>query len=342
MKILRLSVLGCCVVVCLVCSALCRLPQTSADPAYQEEFEKGKAALVAHKYDNAIASFKKANKLHQNQSADCYYGIALVLQRQGEVDRALENATKALALAGDDISRAVIHNLKGSLFLGIGRNEPKKLKNAEDEYRAATQLDKNNPDYHLNLARALLLQSKDVDAKPELQACLDCKPDASTAREAKLMLADPRKGREEIAPDFQFKTLQGNDLSLSGVAGKVLVMDFWATWCPPCRESVPELKALTRKYPADKLVLVSVSADSDENAWRDFIAKKNMDWAQYRDTDHKVLEAFQIHAFPTYLVITGDGIVKQRIVGLNPQQSVVYRLRDTLGSMHELEGVSPK
>jgi len=341
MKTLRLSMLGCCVVVCLVCSAPCR-PQTSADPAYQEEFEKGKAALVAHQYDNAICAFKKANKLHQNQSADCYYGIALVLQRQGEIDRALENATKALALAGDDTSRAIIHNLKGSLFLGIGRNEPRKLKNAEDEYRAATQLDENNPDYHLNLARALLRQSKDVDAKPELLACLDCKPDASTAREAKLMLADPRKGREEIAPDFQFKTLPGNELSLSGVAGKVLVMDFWATWCPPCRESVPELKALTRKYPADKLVLVSVSADSDENAWRDFVAKKNMDWGQYRDTDHKVLEAFQIHAFPTYLVIAGDGIVKQRIVGLNPQQSVVYRLRETLGSMHELEGVSPK
>jgi thiol-disulfide isomerase/thioredoxin len=71
-----------------------------------------------------------------------------------------------------------------------------------------------------------------------------------------MMLADPRKGREEIAPEFAFTTLQGSEISLAAMSGKILVMDFWATWCPPCRESVPELKALTRKYPNDKLVLV--------------------------------------------------------------------------------------
>jgi thiol-disulfide isomerase/thioredoxin len=338
MRNLRLAILGWCAT-CLLSASFC---QVSDDPAFREEFEKGKQALNSYKYENAISEFKKANKLHQNRCADCYYGIALASLQLGDVNHALENADKALALAGDDISRAITHNFKGNAYLALAKVEPKKLKNAEDEYRAAVLLDKSRPDYHFNLARAMLLQSKDVDAKSELQACLDCNPDAPTAREAKLMLADPRKGREEIAPDFGFKTVQGKDLSLSAVAGKVLVIDFWATWCPPCRQSVPELKALTHKYPADKLVLVSVSADDDDNAWRDFIAKKNMDWEQYRDADHKMRHAFQVHAFPTYLVITGDGIVKQRIVGLNPQQSIVYRLKDTLASMPELEGVASK
>jgi thiol-disulfide isomerase/thioredoxin len=115
-------------------------------------------------------------------------------------------------------------------------------------------------------------------------------------------------------------------------------MDFWATWCPPCRASVPELKELTKKYPVEKLVLISVSADKDEGAWREFVAKKKMDWAQYRDGDDKVLKSFGIHSFPTYLVIDGDGIIRQRLTGLNPQQTVVHRLKDTLAQMPQLEG----
>lgn len=342
MKTLRLVLRGCAVVLCLACVVPCLSQSAAPDPAFQEEFQKAKEALRVHKYDNAISSFKKANKLQQNRCAECYYGMALALFQKQEADHALDNADKALAFEGDDVSRAVTHNLKGNIFLALARSEPKKLKNAEDEYRAAAQLDKTQPDYHMNLARALLLQSKDEEAGPELRACLDCKPDAATVRVAKLLLADPRKGREEISPEFKFTTLQGAELSLAAASGKVLVMDFWATWCPPCRESVPELKALTRRYPADKLLLVSVSADSDENAWREFVGKKNMDWPQYRDLDHKVLETFAVHAFPTYLVITSDGIIKQRIVGMNPQESIVHRLKATLGSMPELEGVAAK
>jgi thiol-disulfide isomerase/thioredoxin len=341
MRNFRLVLLACCMTAGCAGVVLAQ-SQAPSDPAFQEEFAKAKQALSTHKYDNAISSFKKANKLHQNQCADCYYGMALASWHTSDLDHALENADKALAFADDDVSRAIIRNLKGNIFLTVARREPKKLKNAEEEYRLATQFDRGRPEYHLNLARALLLQSKDEDAKPELRACLEDKPDADTAREAALMLADPRKGRQEIAPEFKFTTLQGADLSLTAMSGKVLVMDFWATWCPPCRESVPELKALTRKYPTDKLILVSVSADKDETAWREFVTRKSMDWAQYRDSDHKVLDTFGIHAFPTYLVITGDGIIKQRIVGMNPQESIVHRLKETLASMPELEGTASK
>ncbi len=260
----------------------------------------------------------------------------------GDASRALDAADKSLSLLSDEPSQAVAHTLKGNVYLGLAKADSRQLKNAEEEFRFAVKFDENNPQYHFDLGRVLLMEARDADAKPELQTCLDLKPDTALVRQATRLMADPRRAREELAPAFQLTTLQGQDLSLEKVAGKIVVLDFWATWCPPCRESVGELKQLTRKYPAEKLVLISVSADDNEQAWRDFVTKKSMDWPQYRDTDHKILDTFHVHAFPTYLVITGDGIVKQRIVGLNPQQSVVYRLKDTLAAMPQLEGEARK
>lgn len=191
--------------------------------------------------------------------------------------------------------------------------------------------------YHLNLATALIRQSKDETARPELEACLAASPAPEAAKLARTLLADTRSGgRETFAPEFRVKALTGEQVSLQQFAGKVLVMDFWATWCAPCRESVGELKGLTRKYPAERLVLISVSADKDEDSWRDFIDKKHMGWLQYRDSDHQLLDAFGIHSFPTYLVIDGDGIIRTRITGLNPHETVVHRLRATLEQMPQL------
>lgn len=84
-------------------------------------------------------------------------------------------------------------------------------------------------------------------------------------------------------------------------------------------------------------MLISISADKDDNAWRDFVAKKNMDWLQYRDTDGKVLESFGIHAFPTYLVIDRDGIIKDRILDFDPQQTIVHRLKSAVEGIPQMQ-----
>ena len=313
-----------------------------ADPAVKEQFDKGKQALQDGKYKDALEAFKNANKLKHDSCGECYFLTSITYYRMRDVSHALENSDKAIATADSDNLRALAHNLKGNLLLGSAAGDAKVIRKAEDEFQAAIKADPKAPIFHLNLAKALLRESKDDVAKQQLQECLDCGPDPKMKVEAEKLIARPERGREDEAPDFQVTTLQGQQLSLQSLAGRVLVMDFWATWCPPCRESVPELKELTRKYPSEKLVLISVSADKDENAWREFVAKKKMDWAQYRDSDHRVLDAFGIRAFPTYLVIDGDGYIQERITGLNPQQTVVHRLKEVLGRMPQLEGEARK
>ena len=307
---------------------------SGVNAAFREQFEAGKRALHETHYKDAAEAFKKAIKLQEDCFA-CYTGVATADLRLGDRKGALEMSDKAIGAAKNDSSRAYAHNLKGNILLTAAKaNE---TATAEAEFRAAVELDHTVATYHLNLATALIRQSKDDAAKPELEACLAASPAPDVDKMARTMLADPRRGRETFAPEFKVRTLSGEQVSLQQFAGKVLVMDFWATWCPPCRESVGELKELTRRYPATKVVLISVSADKDDDAWRGFVEKKHMDWLQYRDSDHQLLDAFGIHSFPTYLVIDGDGIIRERLIGLNPQETVVRRLRATLERMPQLD-----
>jgi thiol-disulfide isomerase/thioredoxin len=315
------------------------IAQTGAaeNPALTEQLAAGSRQLTAGNYRDALGSFKKANKLQNNSCYQCLLGMASAAMHLEDYKSALESSSKAITLAKDDQERAGAHNLKGNILIASA-HDAKEIASAEDEYRAATQLDSAVAVYHLNCATAMIRQSKDKDeaAKRELQACLDAHPAPQISRVAQSLLADPRRGRENFAPDFKVKALSGEPVTLEQFSGKILVIDFWATWCGPCRESVPELKDLTRKYPAEKLVLMSVSVDKDENAWSDFVAKKHMDWLQYRDSDHVLQDAFRIDSFPTYLVVDGEGIIRQRLNGLDPQESVVHRLRKTLEEMPQL------
>ncbi|MGH9536589.1 MAG: redoxin domain-containing protein [Terriglobales bacterium] len=319
-----------------------RAETNQTDVDLHQEFQAGHNAITAGKYKEAIDIFKRANKLQNNSCADCYINMAIAYSRLGEFPNAISSCDKAISVATNDQVKATAHAMKGTAFLSLGSADGKTLKDAEAEYRSAVQLDGNEPIFHLNLGVTLLRQSRDAEATVELQKCLSLHPVQSVADQANKLIADPRLGRESVAPDFHLTTVQGQEISLKLLRGNIVVLDFWATWCPPCRASVPELKDLTRKYANAKVVLISISADKDEKAWRDFIAKKNMDWPQYRDADNGVMKLLAVRAFPTYLVIDGDGFIKQRITGMDPQETVVHRLKATLQAMPQLEGVAAK
>jgi cytochrome c-type biogenesis protein CcmH/NrfG len=125
-----------------------------------------------------------------------------------------ESCDKALASASDDKMRSQAHNLKGNVAFAAAGADNKKMNAAEREFRSAVQLNPKDAMFHLSLATALLRESKDEEAKQELQACLGLNPDEKIANDARRMLADPRRGRETFAPEFEINTLQGQKVSL--------------------------------------------------------------------------------------------------------------------------------
>lgn len=309
------------------------LSQGTGTNAASEMIKQGNADLASQHYQDAIKAFKSANKEQHGACADCYLGLAIGQAHLGEFDEALKNCDKALSSARDDHVRIISYTFKGNLLQKVSEGNSKKMKEAESEYRSALHLDGSNAMSHFDLGLVLLRESERTEGLRELDAYLQLAPSGENASYAKKLIAYPQEAGEDLAPGFKVQTLDGKEVSLDALNGKIVVMDFWATWCPPCVESVPELKALTKKFPGSKLALISISADVNEQPWRDFIAKNNMDWPQYWDSDGRIRNEFGVHAFPTYLVIDQEGFVHDRIIGLNPQQSVVSRLKDTLNSM---------
>jgi thiol-disulfide isomerase/thioredoxin len=128
------------------------------------------------------------------------------------------------------------------------------------------------------------------------------------------------------APDVAIATGPGQSSSLSQMKGKVVLMDFWATWCGPCRESLPDLKRLVATYGSDRLEVVSVSEDEDARAWTDFTARNQMNWTQQRDEGHRMMQQFGADALPTYVLIGDNGVILQKYVGEDTDYPLVERI----------------
>ena len=149
--------------------------EPATTPQFTEQFEAGKRALEGGHYRDAVGSFKKANKLQGNSCYPCLLGMAHADLKLEDYKNALDSSIKAIGAAKDDHERAAAHNLKGNILIASAQS-PKDLASAEEEYKAATELDKSVAVYHLNCATAMIRQSKDEAAKKELQVCLDAHP----------------------------------------------------------------------------------------------------------------------------------------------------------------------
>ena len=114
---------------------------------------------------------------------------------------------------------------------------------------------------------------------------------------------------------FTVTALDGSKFNLDAMGGRVVLIDFWATWCGPCNEELPHMKKIAKEFAGQPLVIISVSWDSDETKWKNFIAKNEMTWIQYRDADHRLSNLFEINSIPHYFTIDSDGVLTAEMLG---------------------------
>ncbi|MFH1382510.1 MAG: TlpA disulfide reductase family protein [Chloroflexota bacterium] len=125
------------------------------------------------------------------------------------------------------------------------------------------------------------------------------------------------------APDFQLKDVDGQVVSLSGLRGKPVLLNFWATWCPPCRSEMPLLQQTYEEWSAKGLVLLAVDIGESPATVKEFLSSNKLTLPVLLDSQQLVAEQYRISLIPTTLFIDKDGIIRQRIVGAFPDRAVI-------------------
>jgi len=117
------------------------------------------------------------------------------------------------------------------------------------------------------------------------------------------------------APDFSIKADSGRTVTARDFGGKLLILNFWATWCPPCVQEVPSLNNLQKALGSKGLVVLGVSEDKDPQAYRQFLDRFHVTYLTARDPEVKIKPKYGTVQIPESYLIDTNGRVVEKIVG---------------------------
>ncbi len=131
----------------------------------------------------------------------------------------------------------------------------------------------------------------------------------------KSLISQPYEGFP--APDFEFSDSTGRLMKLSDLHGQPVILNFWASWCPPCRAEMPAIQATHQAYQAQGLVILGVNAANQDSLSQaqDFITKMDLSFQMLYDSSGKIQSLYDVSALPTTFFIDRFGIIQEVIYG---------------------------
>jgi peroxiredoxin len=305
----------------------------------QKTYKEAMDDLHRHMYGAAIESFKKADKQDGGHCLACQrkmiqYGIELRDWKTAETA-----AAEVVSQAEGARSAAVAHYQFGMVLMNeaLDKHKDEFFTRAHEEMTKAVAAAPNFPDAIFADGQILAHLKQDDAAKAQFEQVVKLKPEGDPERERALRyINQPELARARMAPPFEVTTIDGKRVSLDSLQGKVVLLDFWATWCMPCQKALPHMREIAKKFQDQPLVILSVSLDKDEGQWKDFIAKNKMTWPQYRDGGFTgpVAKLFGVEAIPNTFTIDTDGVLQEEHIG----DASIDKLKKLLVRARELQG----
>ena len=127
------------------------------------------------------------------------------------------------------------------------------------------------------------------------------------------------------APNFTLKSMSGKNLKLSEMTGNVVLINFWASWCGPCREEMPLLNALHKKYAPLGFTVLGINVEEQLDGARGFLSNVPVDFPILLDNKNKVSKQYKVIAMPTTVVVDRDGNMRYLHEGYKPGDEKKYR-----------------
>lgn len=306
-----------------------------AQKTYKEAFEYLHHGMTGA----ALDGFKKADKQDDRRCVACQkmmikYGIELRDWKTAETA-----AEEMVAEAQGEKELAIAHYHFGMVLVdeAMGKHKDELFARAHDEMTKALTAFANFPDAIFADGQALARLKQDDAAKAQFERFVKLRPADDPNRQRALRYIDqPELARARMAPPFAVTTMDGRHISLDDLKGKVVLIDFWATWCEPCREALPHVREIVKKFQGQPLVVLSVSLDDNEQEWKDFIAKNGMTWLNYRDGGFTgpISKLFGVEAIPHTFTIDADGVLQDEHIG---DAAIEGKLKKLLERARELQ-----
>jgi len=284
----------------------------------------------------AADAYKKANKIAGGKCVECVAGAYKMQMKEGSYKDAINTAMEMEAMGTTPLVKSVAEYDRGRALMGKDGEKPKpeQLEAELQAYRQAVTIDPQNAAAIFSEGQVQARLGRMDDARKSFQLCLSYMPAGDTAYlRVKHFADDPELSTHKMAPPFEVTAMDGTKFNLDAMGGRVVLIDFWATWCGPCNRELPHMKKIAKEFANDPLVIISVSWDSDEAKWKDFVAKNGMTWMQYRDTDHSLSNEFEINAIPHYFTIDSDGVLTAEMLG--EDQDVEGKLKKLIAKARE-------
>jgi len=144
---------------------------------------------------------------------------------------------------------------------------------------------------------------------------------------------NPKNGSQ--APEFTLLTLEGEAVKLSDFQGKIIILDFWATWCPPCRKGIPDLVSMQNDFNNNVQVIgISFDLSSTQDELESFIENYGINYPVLLGTIDVAVAYGNIQAIPTTFLIDRDGLIINKHVGLVPKSVLIQEIKSIINKTH--------
>ena len=292
-------------------------PTYADDPKFQEALASAKEKKTLPP-DERLSRWKKASKIAKGKCFECLHQMIVWQMQLSKWEDVDDTASKLDAIATVPAEKFYAESQRGIALMHTNDDEPEsqEVKAAEVSIRSALAIAPSSTGLIFLEGRALAMMGRDDEAKEMFQKYVDLVKTTDTYRtRAEHFIEDPTLAALRMAPAFTLTTSDGEQMSLDDMGGKVVLLDFWATWCGPCKESLPEIQRIAKKFADQPFVVISISSDSNESTWKNFIRMNHMTWPQYRDANGALSRAYSVSAIPHYFSIDTDGVLQSVKVG---------------------------